>query len=124
MSPERRRLWIGIAGILLLALVITTIPSGEGVVELIGNAVQAGFLLLIGFGLTRLYRNQSDWLNSLTDRDRGIVYGAFSVALLAIVAVARFRSLWDGGIVLVLLILGACGFVVYEIWRRSHEWTI
>jgi hypothetical protein len=44
--------------------------------------------------------------------------------LLAIVAVDRFRELWNGGIVLVIVIVGACGAAIYWVWRDSKRWVI
>ncbi|MFT4048921.1 MAG: hypothetical protein QM648_03690 [Solirubrobacterales bacterium] len=119
-----RRTWIGLAGIALVALLIVAMPSGGSFVSLVGNAIQAIFLILIGYSLVQLYRNQSEWLSGLTDRDRGIVYGAIAIGTLAIVAVDRFRDLWNGGIVLVILIVGACAGAIYWVWQNSRRWTI
>lgn len=120
----KRRLWIGIGVILVAALLITALPNGASFAVLVGNALQAVFLVVIGVAMARLYRTQGEWLGSLSDRDRGVVYGAIALGLLAIVATARFKTLWNGGIVLVLVILAACAFAVYEVWRRSQRWVV
>lgn len=119
-----RRTWIGIAAIALIAFAVVALPSGGVAVELINNTVQAVFLALIAYSMVMLYRNQADWLSSLSERDRGIVYGAVAIGLLAIVAVGRFRDLWNGGIVLMILILGACAGAIYWVWRESRRWTV
>lgn len=124
MNDDRRRLWIGIGVILVVAFLITALPSGDSIAVLVGNALQAVFLVVIAVALARFYRTQGDWLDSLSDRDRVIVYGALSVALLAIVATARFKSLWDGGVVLVIVILALCAAAIYSVWRRSQQWTV
>lgn len=119
-----RRTLIGFAVIALLALAVVALPGGGSFASLVGNAVQAAFLALIAYGMVQLYRNQSEWLGSLSDRDRGIVYGAVAIALLAIVAVGRFRELWNGGIALVLVIMAACAFAIYQVWKNSQRWSI
>lgn len=119
-----RRTWIGLAIIALVALAIVAMPSGGSFVDLVNNTINAVFLLLIGFGMVRLYRSQGEWLSSLSERDRGIVYGAVAIGTLSVVALDRFRDLWNGGIVLVILILAACGFAIYWVWRESRRWVI
>ncbi|MGH2959901.1 MAG: hypothetical protein ACRDKE_09865 [Solirubrobacterales bacterium] len=119
-----RRTWIGIGIIALVALLIVVLPSGGSVVSLVNNTLNAIFLTIIAVGGVRLYRSQAEWLSELSERDRGIVYGAIAVAMLAIVAIDRFRGLWNGGIVLVILIVAACGFAIYWVWRESRRWVI
>jgi hypothetical protein len=119
-----RRTWIGIGVIAVVALLIVALPNGGSFVMLVSNTLNAVFLAAIGVAMVRLYRSQGEWLSGLTDRNRGIVYGALSIALLAMVASARFRDLWNGGIVLVILIVGACGAAIYWVWRDSRRWVI
>ena len=119
-----RRTWIGLGIIAFVALMIVVLPSGGSVVDLVNNTLNAVFLTIIGVGMVRLYRSQGEWLSSLSERDRGIVYGALAIGTLSVVAINRFRSLWDGGIVLVILILAACGFAIYWVWRESRRWVI
>jgi hypothetical protein len=119
-----RRTWIGLGIIALVALLIVAMPSGGSFVSLVNNTINAIFLTMIAFGMVRLYHGQAEWLSSLTERNRGIVYGAVAASVLAIVATERFRALWNGGIVLVILIVGACGFAIYWVWRDSRRWVI
>lgn len=119
-----RRTWIGLAIIALVALFFVTVPGGGEAGELVMNFVHAGFLVLIGVSLLQLYRQRASWLAELPDRDRGVLYGAVSIAALSIVGVERFRSLWDGGIVLLIVVLAACGFAIYQVWSRSQQWSV
>lgn len=119
-----RRTWIGLGVIAVVALLIVVLPNGGSFVELVSNTINAVFLAAIGIAMVSLYRSQGEWLSALTDRNRGIVYGAISISLLAIVAVDRFRELWNGGIVLVIVIVGACGAAIYWVWRDSKRWVI
>jgi hypothetical protein len=119
-----RRTWIGIGIIAVVALLIVALPNGGSFVSLVSNTINAVFLVAIAIAGVRLYRSQGEWLSSLTDRNRGIVYGAISISLLAVVAANRFRDLWNGGIVLVILIVAASGAAIYWVWRDSQRWVI
>ena len=119
-----RRTWIGIGLIALVALLITVLPSGGSFISLVNNTLNAIFLTIIAVGAVRLYRSQGEWLSELSERDRGIVYGAIALAMLSIVAIDRFRGLWNGGIVLVILIVAACGGAIYWVWRESRRWVV
>ena len=55
---------------------------------------------------------------SLEERQRGLLYGAFALAVFALVATRRMWS--DGGplgAVLWLAMLGAPGWALYSVWR-------
>lgn len=121
---ETRRTWIGIALIAAAALAVVALPGGGVLAALVGNSIQAAFLALAAFGMTRLYRTRSDWLAQLPNRDRAVLYAAGAVAVLAIVAFGRFRELGGGGTVLLIAILGVCGAAAYWVWRESQRWTI
>jgi Flp pilus assembly protein TadB len=118
-----RRTAIGITAILLLALLVVAAPGGSVAVAIVSDTVQVFFLALIAYGLVIVHRRQEEWLDSLADRDRAIVYFSLAIGLLAIVGADRLRSLWNGGIVLVVLIVGICAAAIHLIWRRSHGWA-
>ncbi len=117
-----RRTLIGLAIIALVALLFVAVPGGGEVGELIGDLIHAGFLALIAVGLTQLYRRRADWLAELPERERVVLYGATSVALLAIVGAGRLRELGGDSIILLLAVLAVCGFAVYQVWYRSQQW--
>jgi drug/metabolite transporter (DMT)-like permease len=122
--PNKRRTWIGLAIILLVALFIVASPKGAGAQNLVSSTIQAAFLAALAFAGVQLYRDQREWLSTLDDRNLGAVYGAIAIALLAIVGVDRFHSLGGIGNVLLILLLAACAGVVYWVWRDSRRWTI
>ena len=124
MEDRRKQTWIGLAIIALVALVIVALPSGGTVVTVITDSLQAAFLLLLGLAAARLYRTQSFWLSSLSDRDRGILFGAIAVAVFAIAAKERFQSLGSGGLLLMYAVVAACGLAAFWVWRESRRYAI
>lgn len=123
MEDRRRNTYIGIGIILVIALVIAAAPSGGDFQELVSSSIQAAFLAAIGVSVARLYRSQSMWLHALSDRDRGILYGAGSIAVLAIVGDERFKSIGSGGSLIKWGIIGACLFAAYWVWRESRKYS-
>jgi len=124
VEDRRKQTWIGLAIIALVALVIVALPSGGTVVTVITDSLQAAFLLLLGLAAARLYRTQSFWLSSLSDRDRGILFGAIAVAVFAIAAKERFQSLGSGGLLLMYAVVAACGLAAFWVWRESRRYAI
>jgi hypothetical protein len=121
---DRRRTYIGIAVIALLALAVVALPNGDAGASMVQNLIQSAFLAILAIAAVRLYRSQSEWFSGLPDRDRGILYGSIAIAILVIVATARFGDLGVGGIILEILILGACGGAAFWVWRESRRWVI
>lgn len=121
---RQRRTWIGLAIIAVLAFLIVASPNGSAAKTLISDTISVAFLTSLAYAATQLYRERREWLQSLGDRDLGLVYGSISVALLTIVAHDRFASLGGPGTVLMILLLAACAGVVYWVWRESRRWTI
>lgn len=119
-----RRTWLSFGLIALAALVIVIAPRGGQFVSLINNSLNAIFLTLIGISLVALYRSQRELLIELSDRDRGIVYGAVSVALLAFAARPRFQELSSGGDILMVLVFVACGAAIFWVWRETRRYSI
>lgn len=118
---ERRRRWIGIGAILVIAAAFVALPGGDDAKNVIGAALQAAFLAGAAWAGWTMYRARSSWLAELPDRDRGILYGALAVALLAIVGRGRFSE-FGGGVVVWAAILAGCGFAVYWVWRESRRY--
>jgi hypothetical protein len=123
MEDRRRNTYIGLAVIALVALAIVALPSGGDFTRFVSDALQAAFLAAIAVSVARLYRSQSMWLSALSDRDRGILYGAGAIATLTIVADERWREIGNGGRVAQWCIVGACAFAAYWVWRESKRYS-
>lgn len=121
---DRRRTWIGIAVIAVAALGIVALPDGESAARFVSGLVQAAFYTVLAIAAIRFYRERRDWLVDLPDRNRGILYGAISIALLSLVATPKFGDLGFGGILLEILILCACLGAVVWVWRESRRWIV
>ena len=120
---DRRRTYFGLLAIAVVALLIVVLPSGGKFVEVVGSSLKAGILALMALAAARLYRTQSEWFSALTDRDRGLLYGAAAIATLAYVADPKFRSLGSNGPIIEYAIYGVCAYVAYWVWRESKRYS-
>lgn len=118
-----RRTYIGIVVVALAALGIVALPNGEAAATFVTGLLSAVFLALFAIAGARIYRQRSDWFAELPDKHRGLLYGAFAVALLAIVGTARFGELGFGGILIEVLLLIACAGVAVWVWRESRRYA-
>ncbi|HEV7918911.1 MAG TPA: hypothetical protein VGO97_04970 [Solirubrobacterales bacterium] len=119
---DSRRTAIGFLAIAAIALAVVLAPAGGNALDVAFATVQTIFLAAIAFGLHRLYRSQSFWLSSLSDRDRGILYASASIAMLTIVAKARFDQVGGGGFIW-LMTLAACAGAAFYVWRESRRYS-
>ncbi len=121
---DRRRTWIGLGVVALVALAVVALPDGDSAASFISLLVQAAFYTVLAIAATRAYRDRGEWLSELPERNRGILYGAISIGLLAIIATPKFGDLGFGGILLEILILGACIGAAVWVWRESRRWIV
>lgn len=118
-----RRTYIGIAIVAVIAFAIVALPEGDAFTTFVTGLLSATFLGLFAISGARIYRQRSDWFAELPDRNRGLLYGAIAVAILAIVGTARFGELGFAGILIEVLLLIACAGVAVWVWRESRRYA-
>lgn len=118
-----RRTYIGLAIVAVVAFAIVALPDGDAATSFVSGLLRAVFLGLLGISGARLYRQRSDWFAELPDRHRGLLYGSIALALLAIIATARFGDLGVAGILVEVLILMGCAGAAFWVWRESRRFA-
>jgi hypothetical protein len=118
VDPDRNTHIRNVAIIIVLAVAVWKLPGGGTAASTISNIFSVlfmGGLLWLGY---RLYREHRDTITGLEERQRGIAYGAFAVAVFALAATGYLWSEFDllGGMVWMLLIGGA-SWALYSVWR-------
>ncbi len=119
---DRGRLLRGFAIVALIALAVTLLPGGGNGVDVFVDLLRALFLVALAAGGWRLYYSQQFWLNSLSDLQRGVLYGAIASAVFTLSARQRFDEL-GGGLLLQVIVLGACAAAVYWVWNESRKYS-
>ncbi len=122
MGPDRGKHIRNILIVVALAVIVWQVPGGASAAGTISNILSlifVGGLLFLGF---RLYMENRETIFGLEERQRGVLYAAFT--LLAITLVAT-RRMWDvGGIgaILWLAMMGAGLYALYGVWRVYREY--
>ncbi len=119
---DRSRLLRGFGILALIALAVTLLPGAGNGLDVFVDALQCVFLVAIAAGGWRLYYSQQFWLNSLGDRQRGVLYTAIAVAVFTLTANQRFDEL-GGGLLVQMIVLAGCGAAVYWVWVESRRYS-
>jgi hypothetical protein len=109
-----------VAIIALLALALTLLPAGSNVAD--GILVFLGLVmgLAIVALLIRLWRDTGLQRDTLTDRQRWLIYG--SIGAIALMVVGADELLASGpGTVAWIAILAVSGWLIYNTWREAQS---
>jgi O-antigen/teichoic acid export membrane protein len=114
---------IGKFGIVaLIALLLFLIPGGGSLLAVLLTALSIAFFTAIALLAARLYREHSFTLESLSDRQRQVLYGSIGLALLTFAAARRMFAEGGLGVIAWLALLGIASYGVYWTWRTSQEY--
>lgn len=109
-----------VAIIALLALALTVLPAGGSVTAGILVTLSLLFAVAIGGMLVRLWRETSLQRDTLTDRQRWLIYG--SIGAIALMVVSADEMLASGpGTVAWVAILICSGWLIFNTWRDAQS---
>ena len=109
--------------ILLVSLAIVVLPGGGPALSVVLTLLSMAFFVGIGLFGYRLYRENQFTLDSMSDRQRFVLYASIGVAMLNFTATSRLFNAGGLGIVVWLAILGLCSYGVMWVYMsyRSYE---
>lgn len=108
--------------VMLIALVFTIAPGGGPALNVAGTLLSIVFFGGIAFFAYRLWREHQFTLDSLTDKQRGVLYGSVGGALLTFTATPRLFDAGGLGVMLWLALLGAFSYGLMWVWTSSREY--
>jgi len=105
----------------LLALIVTVVPGGSNVADGILAAISLIFLAAIAALAVRFWRESSLTRDAMTDRQRGLLYGALAAIALAI---AGTDELFESGLGTVVWIAALAGgaWLIFNTWREANSY--
>ena len=92
----------------LIALAIVVLPAGGPLLNVVLTLLSIAFFAAIALFAYRLYIEQHFTIDSMSDRQRFVLYGSIGVALLNFTATSRLFNAGGLGVLVWLLILGLC----------------
>ncbi len=120
---DRIRLTLEVLAILLVALVFTVAPGGGSTLNVILAVLSIAFFVAIALLGYRLYRENSFFLESLTDTQRVVLYTSVGGAFLTFAAAERLFDWGGGGVLLWIGLLGLCSYGVFWVWMSSRDYA-
>lgn len=107
--------------IALIALVLTILPGGGAALEVVLTLLSIAFftaIAVLGFRLFRQFRFE---LDTLTDRNRVVLYGSIGAAFLTFCATDRMFDAGGLGTLAWFALLGLCSLGVYYVWTSYRR---
>jgi len=106
--------------IVLLALALTVLPAGGNVAEGILVALSLLFAVAIGGVLVRFWKDTSLQRDTMTERQRWLVYGSVGAIALMIAGADEMLSTGVGTIAWVAILVAA-GWLILNTWREAQS---
>ena len=106
----------------LIALVLFLLPGGGNALVVILALLSIAFFTLIALLAARLYREHRFTIESLSDRERQVLYGSIGLALLTFAAANRMFESGGLGVIAWLALLGLASYGIYWTYRSSQEY--
>ena len=100
----------------LIALAIVALHGGGPTLNVVLTVLSIAFFAAIALFVYRLYHEHRFTLDSLTDRQRFVLYASIGVALLNLTATSRLFNAGGAGVLVWLVILGLCSYGVMWVW--------
>ncbi len=109
-----------IAIIVVLALAISVLPAGGNLARGILLALSLLFIAAIGLMIVRFWRQLSFTIDTLTDRQRWLLYGSLGAIALMIAGLDEMLSTGVGTVVW-LAIVALSGWLIVTTWRETRS---
>jgi hypothetical protein len=107
----------------LIALAIVALPGGGPVLNVVLSLLSIAFFVGIGLFGYRLYRDQRFTLDSLSDRQRFILYASIGIAFLNFTATKRLFNAGGVGVLVWLVLLGLCSYGVMWVFVSYRRYS-
>lgn len=109
-----------IAIIVVLALAISVLPAGGNVASGVLAALSLVFIGVIGLLIVRFWGQASFTLDTLTERQRWLLYASLGAIALMI---AGLDEMFDTGVgtVVWLAVVALSGWAVFTTWREARS---
>jgi uncharacterized protein involved in cysteine biosynthesis len=108
--------------IALVALALTALPGGGSALNLALTLLTIVFFTAIALLGYRLYREHSFELDTLTSRQRLVLYASVGLAFLTFTATNRLFDQGGVGVLLWMALLAACSYGVFWVWTQYRSY--
>lgn len=106
----------------LVALAFTAAPGGGETMDVILQLLSIAFFVLIALTGYTLYRRHRFEMDSLSERQRLVLYGSVGLAFLTLCATERLIDVGGAGFLAWLALLALCSYGVYWVWTQYRSY--
>ena len=108
-------------GIVALVAAVVVVLSLESVLATVGGLLRIAFFLAVAFFLFLLWRERRSDIEAWSELSRRVFYGAI---VLAVVDLGVYFGIGASGLdaLAFVLVLAACAYAVYRVWRNEHTY--
>ena len=119
----RARQAVNFAVLLLVALGFSVLPGGNATLNVLLTLLGIVFFAAIALLGYRLYREHRFTLDSLSERERLVLYGSVALAFMTFVASKRLFNASGGlGVLIFLALLALASYGVFWVFQRSRRY--
>ena len=118
---SRFRFPLQLGVVALIALLFTVSPGGDSALNLLLNLLTIAFFTAIAFFGVRLYREHRFTLDSLTERQRLVLYASVGLAFLTFAATRQLFDAGGAGVLAWFGLLALCSYGGYWVLVRSRR---
>lgn len=108
--------------VVLIALAFTALPGGDDSLEVILTLLMIAFFVAIAVVVYRLYHQHRFELDSLSERQRLVLYSSVGLAFLTLCGTNRMFEAGGLGVIAWLLLMGVCAYGVYWVWTQYRSY--
>lgn len=108
-----------VAIIMLLALLVAFLPSGDNFADALLTALTMGLLAGISWVVYTVSRERQMTLATLGDSSRAILYGALGLLALLVAGSEKMFSTGGGTLLWILLFAAAIG-AIWRVWAEAN----
>jgi cbb3-type cytochrome oxidase subunit 3 len=107
----------------LVALAIVVLPGGGPTLNIVMTLLSIAFFVAIALFAYRMYQENKFTVDSLSDRQRLVLYGAVGLAFVNFTATSRLFDAGGLGVLAWLMVLGLCSYAVMWVYMsyRSYD---
>jgi hypothetical protein len=109
--------------IAVIALAVVALPGGGPTLNVVMTLLSIAFFAGIALFAYRLYHEQRFTLDALSDRQRFVLYASIGVAILNLTAASRLFNAGGAGILVFLVVLGACSYGVMWVYVSYRSYN-
>jgi hypothetical protein len=107
----------------VIALAIVALPGGGPTLGVVMSLISIAFFAGIALFGYRLWHDQRFTLDSLTDRQRFVLYASIGVAFLNFTATSRLFNAGGVGVLVWLVLLGLCSYGVMWVFISYRRYS-